>query len=226
MCAPAGEVILPDISTYQPFPSDSGVTSVIRPIPGTDNLYGEYVGGAENPLTVYTGRPNTPAPTVETVSSPVIRYTPPPPPAPFLPSFTSLGSTNFAIKQAPIDTIIFDDNAVTPEMLSDLLYDDIAGLELANISRTDLIDGQQVIYSPIANLSDIYRLFNPNNIIASPGTLLNYLSSFAINLILRGMNVPEFDEDGNLIIEIDNVLAQEEIQAQISSSGTIEVVEI
>lgn len=149
-----------------------------------------------------------------------------PAPAPTLPQFKPLTSTNFYIKAAPIDTIVFNDQLITIENMEELLYENIAGLELANISREDLINGQQVLYSPIANLASIYRLFNPNNIIATSSTSDTYFSRFSIDLILRGMNVPYIDDDGNLVIEIDNVSDNEEIHFQISSSGTIDSVEI
>jgi hypothetical protein len=40
------------------------------------------------------------------------------------------------------------------------------------------------------------------------------------------MNIPYFNEDGDLIIEIDDVLSDEEIHYQIASSGTINEVDI
>ena len=154
-------------------------------------------------------------------------HTPAPLPAPLLPNFKSLTTSTLAIKQAPIDTIVFNNDLISNENMVELLYEDIAGLELANISREDLINGQDVVYSPIANLSSIYKLFNPNNIIAAPSTLTSYFSRFAIDIILRGMNEPYLDENtGDLVIEIDTILDEEEIHTQITSSGTIELVEL
>lgn len=158
--------------------------------------------------------------------SPQVYYSAPPPPAPLLPQFKGLSTSSLAIKQAPIDTIVFNDDLIDIENMTELLYENIAGLELANISREDLINGQEVVYSPIANLSAIYKLFNPNNIIATSSTLQTYFSRFAIDLILRGMNEPYIDSStGNLIVAIDSILEEEEVQLQIASSGTIELVD-
>lgn len=174
--------------------------------------------------------PDIPPPQPRYEAQPYTGYSappPPPPPAPLLPNFKSLLTSTLAIKQAPIDTIVFNNDLISNENMIELLYEDIAGLELANISREDLINGQEVIYSPIANLSSIYKLFNPNNIVSAPSTFSAYFSRFSIDLILRGMNEPYLDENtGDLIIEVDTVLDEEEIHAQITSSGTIELVEL
>lgn len=150
---------------------------------------------------------------------------PPPPPSPILPNFRSMPA-NFAIKQAPIDTVVFDDTTFPPAMLEDLMYEDIGGIELANMSRSDLIDGQEVSYAPIKNLSSLRRRFNPNNIISSATSSGNNFSKFSIDLISRGINIPYLDSDGNLVIEIDEVHENEIIDVEIASSGTINTVNI
>ena len=149
---------------------------------------------------------------------------PPPPPVPPLPVFNRMTAPEKNIKPAPSDIIQFDESSVDIALIQDLLYEDIGAVELANISRTDLIDGQDVLYSPIRNLSSIRREFNPNNIIAT-SYATDYFSRFGIDLIARKVYEPYFDEDGNLVVEIENVGDGEEIQVQILSSGTINIIE-
>jgi hypothetical protein len=145
-----------------------------------------------------------------------------PSPAPTLPIFTPMPSnTNF--KVAPSDIIQFDDSNIEIELITNLLFEDVGAVELADISRSDLIDGQEVIYSPIIRLPEIRRDFDPNKIVSNVATV-DYFSQFLINLLSRGMNEPYFDNDGNLIIEIDNVLDDEKIEVEILSSGTIEII--
>ena len=149
---------------------------------------------------------------------------PPPPPVPPLPIFRRMTAPDKNIKPAPSDIIQFDESSVDIALIQDLLFEDIGAVELANISRTDLIDGQEVLYSPIKNLSSVRREFNPNNIIAT-SYATDFFSRFGIDLISRGIYEPYFDEDGNLIIEIETVSDGEEIQVQVLSSGTISVIE-
>ena len=153
--------------------------------------------------------------------------TPAPPPA--KPPDPWTRSSNYkpptGIKQADPDIVLFDSENISPELLLELQYEDIAGMELINISRSDIIDGQDVIYSPVKNLSSIRRRYNPNNIISLPELSSSFFSRFAIDLVQRGMNEPYFDEEGNLVIEIDNVGDDEVIEVEIDTNGTIEEVE-
>lgn len=144
---------------------------------------------------------------------------------PMLPVAKTVSGDITYVKQAPRDTIIFDDTLISSTQLLDLFFEDVGGLELANISRSDLVDGQESIYSPIKNLSSLKRRFNPNNIIANFSSVNTYFSRFGIDLLRRNIFYPLIDEDtGDLIIEIESVYEDEEIEVQILSSGTIEKV--
>ena len=165
-------------------------------------------------------RPNAP----QGASGPAPAHAPAPPPVPPLPTFTRMTAPDKNIKPAPTDIIKFDDAAIDIALIQDLLYEDIGAVELANISRSDLIDGQDVLYSPIRNLSSVRREFNPNNIIATSYST-DYFSRFGIDIDSRGIYEPYFDEDGNLIIEVETVNDGEEIQVQLLSSGTINLIE-
>jgi hypothetical protein len=147
-------------------------------------------------------------------------------PTPFLPSSLPTSNQIKYIKQASIDSIVFDESDLTPEILLELLVEDLGGLELATISRSDLVDGQNVSYSVIKNLSSLRRRFDPNNIISSFASLETFFSRFGIDLLKRGTYVPVVDKsNGEIIIEIDRVLPDEEIEVYLVSNGTIERVE-
>jgi len=146
-------------------------------------------------------------------------------PVPLLHTSAQTSNSLTYVKQAPKDTIVFDDAGVGAEALLELYFEDIGGLELASLSRADAIDGQDVSYSPIKNLSSIRRRYNPNNIISSATSLETYFSRFGIDLLKRGVSSPYVDESGSVIIEVNNILSDEEIEVQILSNGTIERVE-
>jgi len=74
-------------------------------------------------------------------------------------------NANDAVKIATPDLILFNDEAQSYESMTDLVFEDIGGYELATISRNDLINGQKVIYAPIKNLTDLYLQYNPNNVL-------------------------------------------------------------
>lgn len=151
---------------------------------------------------------------------------PPPPPKPVNPWITTSDySEPVGVKQADPDIVIFDTETISPELLIQLEYENVSGTELINISRSDIIDGQQVVYSPIKNLSSIRRKYNPNNIIAIASSSAAIFSKYLIDLMARGIYEPYFDDNGDLVIEIDDVFDDELIEAEIDTNGTIDRVE-
>jgi hypothetical protein len=146
------------------------------------------------------------------------------PPSPWLttPTFTQPSG----IKQADPDIIIGPETDTTGDYIVERFFEELGGTELINISRYDLIDGADVSYKPIVNLSRLRRRFNPNNIIALDILSDNEFSKFSINLLSRGMNEPYFDDDGNLVVEVDIIRPEENIEVEISLSGTVTRIEL
>jgi hypothetical protein len=181
-------------------------TSVFVPSGNTDR--GTSNGGSPSGGTTVAAVPATPA----TITAAVIA--PPPPP----------------VKTAPIDTVLFDDESTPIEVMTDIIFENIGGHELINIARNDIVNGQQVSYQPIKNLSSIQQQYNPNNILSLQSTSDKYFANFSIKLENK---VPEpgtgpngayvyLDENtGNMIVEAINLEPDEQIQVEITTSGTI-----
>lgn len=151
---------------------------------------------------------------------------------PQTPSSTSVTKNFFTnpTKTAPIDTILFDDQSISPEIMADLVFEDIGGHELLSISRNDIINGQQVSYSPIKNLGLVQQRYNPNNILGLQSTSDKYFANFAIKFDekvplqgsgINGLNVYIEDTTGDLIIETVNMNNDEQIEVQVAINGTI-----
>lgn len=124
------------------------------------------------------------------------------------------------IKQATPDIVVFDEETVDIGYITDAYFEEYGGSELIKISRHDLINGDDVSYNPIINLSNLRQRFNSNNIINIEGYQKNQ-TEYGIDLIQRGAREPYFDDNGNLVIEIDNVKQDESIEVQIATNGTI-----
>ena len=133
-------------------------------------------------------------------------------------------------KTAPIDTILFDDQSISPEIMADLVFEDIGGHELLSISRNDIVNGQPVSYSPIKNLGLVQQRYNPNNILGLQSTSDKYFANFAIKFDekvplegngVNGLNVYIDESTGDLIIETVNMNSDEQIEVQIAINGTI-----
>jgi hypothetical protein len=135
-----------------------------------------------------------------------------------------------AVKTAPIDTILFNDDLVSIDSMANLILEDIGGHELINIARNDIINGQQISYQPIKNLSSIQQQYNYNNILGIQNTSDKYFSNFSIKLENKipnngsgpnGSNVYLESATGNLIIETVNMENDEQIEVEITVGGII-----
>jgi len=156
-------------------------------------------------------------------------------PTPTTPLTTSLVTTPVVtppVKTAPIDTLLIDQDAINIDFMTDLIFEDIGGQELINIARNDTVNGQTVSYQPIKNLTTIQQQYNPNNIVSLQNTSDKYFINFPIKLETRllgegegsgpsGSYVYIEDATGDLIIELTNLELDEQIEVQISLSGTI-----
>jgi hypothetical protein len=103
-------------------------------------------------------------------------------PVPNVPEYRSVNSIYQGTKSATPDLILFDDTTLPIEIMTDLLFQNIGGQEIINISRNDIINGQNVRYQLIANTALLSQEYNPKNIFIVPGTLSEYFDNFAIKL--------------------------------------------
>lgn len=161
---------------------------------------------------------------------------PPPSPVPVTP--TTVAPTPVApsippvpVKTAPIDTILYPSDDLLPvEIMADLIFENIGGHELINIARTDTVNGQPVVYQPIKNLTQIQQQYNPNNILSLQSTSDKYFQNFSIKLESKIPNIgngPDGEHvyidpfNGSLVIEAINLEPDEQIEVEITTSGTI-----
>lgn len=155
-----------------------------------------------------------------------------PAPTPPTPNYAPVVSTPpaQAAKTAPIDTVLFDNDSVPIEVMTDLIFENIGGQELINIARNDIVNGQKISYSPIKNLTSIQQQYNPNNIISLQSTSDKYFANFSIKFDQKiptvgngpnGSNVYIEESTGDLIIETINTEKDEQLEVQITISGTL-----
>lgn len=190
--------------------SHGSSSSVPTPTPPPDTFYS------------LTATPKSSTPVATTVSLPITAA------VPKSPTIEIAATVTVEPKTAPIDTVLFNDDLVPIELMTDLIFEDIGGQELISISRNDIVNGQQVTYRPIKNLSSIQQQYNPNNILGIQNTSDKYFANFSIKLeekIPENPTGPDgtyvYLESGNIIIESINLESDEQVQVQISTGGTI-----
>jgi hypothetical protein len=131
---------------------------------------------------------------------------------------------------APIDTILFNDDSVPIEIMSDLIFENIGGQELINIARNDTVNGQTILYQPIKNLTAVQQQYNPNNILSLNATSDKYFQNFSIKFDEKvpvegtgpgGAHVYIDPSTGELIVESINLSEDEQVELEITIGGTI-----
>ena len=151
------------------------------------------------------------------------------PPTPSLSAAIVVAPPPPAIKTATLDIILFDEESVPIDGMFDQIFENIGGQELISITRSDIVNGQKISYQPIKNLSAIQQRYNPNNILSLQQTADKFFAGFSIKLEdkipetgngTNGENV-YLNATGDLIIEFININPDEQVETQISVSGTI-----
>jgi hypothetical protein len=152
----------------------------------------------------------------------------------------SYGSeTNDSVKVATPDILILTDEAMSPEIMTDLIFEDIGGQEIISIARNDIINGQNVLYQPIKNITSLFYQYNPQNILALPKTDRDYFKNFPISLqshipecgtgydVVSNVEVSNCKyvyvdpATGNLIINVINMLPGQEVEVQIMTTASV-----
>jgi len=134
------------------------------------------------------------------------------------------------VKIATPDLKVFNDELIPIEIMTDLIFEDIGGTELINISRNDLINGQNILYQPIKNISSIFFQYNPKNILGLQDTSDTIFKNFPIKFSNRVPNVGTGpngeivyieESTGNLIINLINMDKNEQVDVEILTTGTV-----
>lgn len=132
-----------------------------------------------------------------------------------------------AIKPATPDLILFDDAAIPIESMINLLFEQIGGKEIINISRNDIINGQNISYSLIANSSNLAQTYNPNNIFRVPGTLSEFFENFSIKFslyTLENKNSVSLAANGDLAVVLSGAgfRRNDLVEVEVLVAGIVE----
>ncbi len=135
-----------------------------------------------------------------------------------------------AIKIATPDILLNSDLDVPIDMLAFLAFEDIAALELIEITRNDIVNGQVVNYRPIKNLSSLAIRYSPQNLIALQNLGNAFFNNFSIKLEQytpevglgpNGTTVYIDPKTRDLVVNVVNLADDERVEFQVLSRGTI-----
>lgn len=151
---------------------------------------------------------------------------------PFFPSYTPSASIPKQTLAPGRDVINFQIEPVSAEAVEQVLFEQISGYELINLVRRDTVEGQNPFYTLISNLSSIRRQLDPAQIISLQQPNRTGFEIYEISLderipgdeYLQNNNISNFfyiADNGDLIVELDNMKDDEEVEIQMANSGKI-----
>lgn len=133
------------------------------------------------------------------------------------------------------DVVLFNENNISIEGISNLLFEEIGGIELISMVRRDTVEGQNPYYTLISNLSSIKREFDPTQIISRQKPNQSYFDIYSIDInskipdsnYLEINNLENYyyiDSNGDFVLELDNIFSDEIVELEIANGGTIRLV--
>ena len=134
-----------------------------------------------------------------------------------------------AIKVATPELVLFKDEPFPPEMMIDLVFENIGGTEMISIARNDIINGLDIFYNPIKNLSSIYFQYNPQNVLVLQGTIFSIFEGYGLKfedfvpITGTGPNgeIIYIDEEtGDLYINVKDLKEDLEVKVEIQVTGS------
>lgn len=134
-----------------------------------------------------------------------------------------------SVKVATPDLFLISEDILQPEIMVDLILEDIGSQEIINIARNDIVNGQNVVYRPIKNLSELAVKYSPKTLVPLQDSSNTYFSNFPIELSEYipivgngpgGLSV-YVDSKNNLVLEFVNLREDEQIQVQVLESGSL-----
>lgn len=152
---------------------------------------------------------------------------------PLIPNNSETSSSG--VKVATPDLIV-QPEAVPIDALGQIYFENLAGHEIINIARSELVNGINVSYALIGNLNQLKRNYNSANIFSLPETIDKYFKNFAISF---NTHVPEegsgpggkrvwladrdypFAESGDIIVEVTNMEQNEIVEVEILNNGAL-----
>lgn len=138
------------------------------------------------------------------------------------------GGTN--IKVPTKNVLDLTETGLNEEELADLMFHEIGGIELANMLSFGTVRGINQKFNVITNLDDWQRSYNPTRLLSEQAPGSGGVQEFSINLfdkLVEFDDVVRIERDSetnsvlNLVIELENIAADEELELQVIVAGQI-----
>lgn len=142
-------------------------------------------------------------------------------------SSSSNTSVQPEVKVATPDLVQVVEDGTPPEVIADLLFEDIGGTEILSLSRHDMINGIDIKYQQISNLAKVESTFGGDSLINLQNSIEQIFKTFPIKryqYLPENSNDPSglnnqayLDASGNLNIEFINIVDGMQIEVEFKT---------
>jgi hypothetical protein len=134
------------------------------------------------------------------------------------------------VKHAESSDVLIDKTDLPIDLILKLTLEKIGGIELISLVRHDTVNGQNIVYRPIKNVSQLAISYNPQNIVQVPDTAESFFKNFTIKL---ENHIPQDTNEfppitayidpttENVIIDTIGLKNDYEVEVQMVSSGQV-----
>jgi hypothetical protein len=142
------------------------------------------------------------------------------------------------VKYASPADVLIQESTLPVDLILKQTLEKIGGLELISLVRHDTVNGQDIAYQPVKNLSQIQLLYNPQNLVKIPDSSELFFKNFAIkieahipppddgqtvsiDMFSKKNNVYLNPTSGKIVLELANLKPDYEVEIQTVSLGKV-----
>lgn len=148
---------------------------------------------------------------------------------PNTPQIIYSNTSNNIVKIAEPQYILVKDEEISPEIMSQLIFEDIGSQEIINIDRNDTVFGSNLLHNPISNNDKVLQSYNSQTLAPIYQISSEYFKNFPINYNVKipntangedGSNIYIDSVTGDLVLEFINLELDEQVEVNILNAGT------
>lgn len=147
---------------------------------------------------------------------------PPPPPPP-----KGQDAINATVKIGDTNVVTWKKDNIAIEQLEKMYFQSIGGTEILSVARHDNINGEETSYHDLANVEEIQRQFNSQNLMLN-NDIRSIFNKFAIDMSKRipDLQASVSSDDDAFMVYLDTVNEDEYVQLEVANQHALIQLEV
>ncbi len=152
---------------------------------------------------------------------------PPAPPPPPPPPPVGQDAINANVKIGDFNVVTWRKDNIAIEQLEKMYFQSIGGTEILSVARHDNINGEETAYHEVANVEEIQRQFNSQNLMLN-NDIRSIFNKFAIDMSKRipDLQASVSSDTDAFVVYLDTVNEDEYVQLEVANQHTLIQLEV